>query len=385
MTVHIRTAQVLVVRIPLRISIEHAAAARRANTTVFILLESAEGTLGIGEALAREYVTGESPQGCARLLAAAAQGIVGRTIDDPRVFLTDLEAVMPLPPAAACALELAVLDLWSRSTGATIEMALGYSDTTEAGHSLTFSAVYPLASGPKLTALHVFYRTLLRMTDLKVKGTGNASTDLAYLTRIRRAYPYPVSVRVDLNGALDDDEAAGYVGTLLRAGVSWFEQPFPKDDWESHRRLQREFGSDITLCGDESLCTVDDVRRAAREGAFRAVNIRVAKHGGIRCSLDVYRAAVEGGLDAQLGALVGETSVLAYAGLHFAALTGPLAHHEGCFGKFVIKHDIVRPSLTFTRGGRVSLAARPQAGLVPAIDLRALRTGTLTVNRFAAA
>jgi L-alanine-DL-glutamate epimerase-like enolase superfamily enzyme len=383
-TVQIHAAQVLVVRIPLRIGIEHAAAARRANTTVFILLESADGTLGIGEALAREYVTGESPEGCARLLAAAAHRIVGRTVDDPRTFLADLDAALSLPPAAACALELAVLDVWSRSTGAPVGAALDGSMSTP-GHTLTFSAVYPLASGPKLAALHVFYRTLLGMSDLKVKGTGNATTDLAYLTRIRRAYPYPVSVRVDLNGALDADEAVGYVGTLLRAGVSWFEQPFPKDDWESHRRLQQEFGADITLCGDESLCTVDDVRRAVREGAFRAVNIRVAKHGGIRRSLDVYRAAVEGGLDAQLGALVGETSVLAYAGLHFAALAGPLAHHEGCFGKFAIKHDVVRPSLTFSRGGRVSLAARPQAGLVPAIDLRALRAGTLTVNRFAAA
>jgi L-alanine-DL-glutamate epimerase-like enolase superfamily enzyme len=383
-SLNIHAAQVLVVRIPLRIAIEHAAAARRVNTTVFILLESSEGTYGIGEALAREYVTGESPEGCARLLAAAAHRIVGRTIDDPRAFLSDLDAALSLPPAAACALELAVLDVWSRSTRAPIEAALGDSVITP-GRSLTFSAVYPLASGAKLAALHVFYRTLLGMSDLKIKGTGNASTDLAYLTRIRRAYPYPVSVRIDLNGALDADEAAGYVSTLLRTGVSWFEQPFPKDDWVSHRRLQREFGSDITLCGDESLCTVDDVRRAAREGAFRAVNIRVAKHGGIRRSLDVYRAAVEGGLDAQLGSLVGETSVLAYAGLHFAALAGPLAHHEGCFGKFAIKHDVVRPSLTFSRGGRVPLAARPQAGLVPHIDLRALRAGTLTANRFAAA
>ena len=384
MTLQIRAADVLVVRIPLWIAIEHAAAARRTNTTVFILLEGDEGTYGIGEALAREYVTGETPASCARLLAAAAHRIVGRSVDDPQTFLADVDAALSLPPAAACALELAVLDVWSRSTGVPIEAALD-GPTTTPGPSLTFSAVYPLASGPKLMALHVFYRTLLRMTDLKVKGTGNASTDLGYLTKIRRAYPYPVSVRVDLNGALDAGEAAGYVRTLLPAGVSWFEQPFPKDDWESHRRLQQAFGADITLCGDESLCTVDDVRRAASEGAFRAVNIRVAKHGGIRRSLDVYRAAVDGGLVAQLGALVGETSVLAYAGLHFAALAGPLAHHEGCFGKFAIRHDVVRPSLTFSRGGRVSLAARPQAGLVPAIDLRALQAGTLTVNRFAAA
>ncbi|MGH2348947.1 MAG: mandelate racemase/muconate lactonizing enzyme family protein [bacterium] len=383
MTLQIRAAQVLVVRVPLWVAIEHAAAARRANTTVFILLESDEGRYGIGEALARDYVTGESPEGCARLLAAAAHRIVGRTVDDPRAFLSELDA-LSLSPAAACALELAVLDVWSRSAGAPIGAAMDGRVTTPA-RTLTFSAVYPLASGPKLMALHVFYRTLFGMTDLKVKGTGNTSTDLGYLTKIRRAYPYPVSVRVDLNGALDASSAAEYVRALLRAGVSWFEQPFPKDDWENHRRLQHSFGPDITLCGDESLCTVEDVRRAARERAFRAVNIRVAKHGGIRRSLDVYRAAVDGGLVAQLGSLVGETSVLAYAGLHFAALTGPLVHHEGCFGKFAIKHDLVRPSLTFSRGGRVSLAALPEAGLVPAIDLRALRSGALTVNRFAAA
>ena len=86
-----------------------------------------------------------------------------------------------------------------------------------------------------------------------------------------------------------------------------------------------------------------------------------------------FKKALEGGLETQLGCLVGESSVLAYAGLHFAALADQLRYHEGCFGKLLIKWDVVNPSLTFSRGGRVSLSQLPKAGLMPMFNVDRLR------------
>ena len=108
-------------------------------------------------------------------------------------------------------------------------------------------------------------------------------------------------------------------------------------------------------------------------GAFRAVNIRVAKNGGLLNALKLCEEAVKEGLGVQLGCLVGESSVLAYAGLHLAALCDRFRHYEGCFGTYLIKWDVIQPSLTFSRKGSVPFTRLPKAGLVPAFDVERLR------------
>ena len=243
------------------------------------------------------------------------------------------------------------------------------------GRNLVYSAVYPFASGLKLSALHLFYGRLMRMESLKVKGTGRIEDDLGYVRAIRQAHPYPVSMRLDLNGSLQPQNAEEYFSRMLESEcrIGWFEQPFQKNDWEACVRFQQMYQTDIVLCGDESICSIQDLERAAREHAFRAVNIRIAKNGGLLESLRIYRRAIEAGFEVQLGALVGETSVLAHAGLHFAAVADSLRHYEGCFGTYLIKWDVIQPSLTFSRRGYVALGRLASAGLAPSFDVDRLR------------
>jgi muconate cycloisomerase len=245
--------------------------------------------------------------------------------------------------------------------------------------------VYPFARGLKLTALNLIYARLLRISDLKVKGTGDAARDLDYVTAIRRAFPYPVAIRLDLNGSLDPTHAEHYFSQLLKAGVSWFEQPFAKNEWDASARFQQQFRGVAVLCADESVCTPADLERAIRERAFDAVNIRIGKNGGLLASMQIYQRAIAAGLQVQLGSLVGETSVLAFAGLHFSAATAPLVHYEGCFGKYLVKWDLVPRSLSFSRFGHVPLTRLPEAGLVPAFDLKRLERSAISSESLAGA
>ncbi len=369
-------AHLYLVRIPLRFSVEHALAARSASTTGFLVIEADDATIGIGEVLTRDYVTGETLEDCQRVLEQVGSRLVRARIDDPVTFVRSLwqERMGSGQTGALCALELALLDLWGKSTGRSIADLLGLP-SPDRSRTITFSATYPLARGVKLAAIHLFYRTLMRMDQLKVKGTGQIDIDLAYLAAVRRAFSYPVTLRLDLNGSMRPQAAGEYFTRMLESphGVRWIEQPFPKHDLESASRFQQQFAGALVLCGDESICTEADLDQALRAGAFRAVNIRVAKQGGLLKALRIYERSVEAGMEVQLGCLVGESSVLAYAGLHLASLTAGLRHHEGCFGRFLLRWDVIRPSLTFSRGGRVSLASLPAAGLVPPFDLARLR------------
>lgn len=373
----IKRIEVFLVRIPLRFSIEHALAARTANITGFVTLTSEDGISGIGEFLSREYVTGETVEDCVHFLKQAAPLLTRSAIENPVLLIESLwnsGAHVRGRHAAVCALDLAMLDLWGKFQGTPAIEAV-QPGPRRAAQTPIYSGVYPFAHGLKLLVLHVFYRGLMHLTHLKVKGYGDVERDVAYVQKIRHAFPYPVQVRLDLNGSLLPNHADVYFSRMLnlKEPVAWFEQPFPAEAWEASQRFQKRFASEAIFCADESVCSMEDLERIIREGAFRAVNIRIGKNGGLLSSLKLYRKALESGLETQLGCLVGESSILAYAGLHFASIADQLRYHEGCFGKLLIKWDVVNPSLTFSHGGYVSLNQLPKAGLVPMVNVDRLR------------
>lgn len=381
MPLRIERVECFVVRIPLRFPVEHALASRTVNQTGFVVLTAEDGTAGIGEFLSREYVTGETLEHCMQCLQRARPFLTKAAIDEPISFiqsLWDRNADVPGKYGALCALELALLDLWGKRHGQPVAEVVR-PGAWRPHRTLVYSAVYPFVKGLKLLALHVFYGTVMRLEQVKVKGRGHAESDLAYVQRIRRAFPYPIQIRLDLNGSLSPSHADEYFSRLVKSqdGVTWFEQPFPKDAWDVARRFQKRLGRDVVLCADESVCSMGDLERAISEGAFRAVNIRIGKNGGLLHALKLYKRALDNGLETQLGCLVGESSVLAYAGLHFAALADQLRYHEGCFGTRLITWDVVNPSLTFSRGGRVALSQLPKAGLVPMCHVDRLRQHAL--------
>lgn len=358
------------VDIPLRFSVEHALAKRKANTSGFLIITSQDGRRGVGEFLCREYVMGENVEECVRYLNEKIKPrLIRARIDNPLDMIRDLwsDADNRGKQTMLCAVDLALLDLWSKTNSKSIR-SLFPSAESPTKNEIQYSAVYPFAKGFKFTLLDFFYRTVKRMQDIKVKGTGILSTDQEYLTKIKKTFSYPIKVRMDLNGSLAPDKADEYFTRMTELGVHWYEQPFQKNDWQSASRFQKKY-PDIILCADESICTVAELEKAAHEGAFRAMNIRLGKNGGLFKSLEMHRRAIELGLKTQLGCLVGESSILSYAGLHFAAMAQPLEHSEGCFGTYLTKWDVIKPSLAFTRGGKVSLKRLPQYGIVPSFDV----------------
>ncbi len=377
MSLRIKQVEIFLVNIPLRFSIKHALHHRTANTTGFIILSADDGDFGIGEFLCRDYVTGENVEDSIQCLQQIAPELTQSIVDNPLEFIKAIWnqcADKTGKYGAICALELALFDLWGRQQGKPVA-ELFCSDKLNPDNSLKYSAVYPFASGLKLSALHFFYRTVIQAECIKVKGTGRVEDDLAYVATVRKAFPYPIDLRLDLNGSLLSEHAEKYFSRMLESnnGIRWFEQPFQKHDWEISEKFQKKFASDIVFCADETICSMEDLERIIREGAFRAINIRIAKNGGLFKALELYQRAVQCGLETQLGCYVGESSVLAYAGLHFAAVADRLRYYEGCFGNYLNKWDVVQPSLTFTRKGKISFKQLPHAGLVPFFNVDRLR------------
>jgi L-alanine-DL-glutamate epimerase-like enolase superfamily enzyme len=104
---------------------------------------------------------------------------------------------------------------------------------------------------------------------------------------------------------------------------------------------------------DESFAGPAELGRL-EPGPHYLVNLRLSRLGGLLRTLQALEAARAAGVGLILGAHVGETSLLARAGLAVAGRAGSgLEAYEGAYGAWLLKRDPLTPSITFGRDGCV--------------------------------
>lgn len=345
--------------IPFRHRFAHASATREQAANVLVRLESAHGAVGLGEGCPRAYVTGETVETALDFLGKRAPAILRQAVDvgSLRRWLDANAAEVDQHPSAMCALEMALLDLFARRAGVTVEDLVGSPKLAEA---LSVTAVYGSASA---VAFHVQRWRFGRagMSDAKLKLTGDSRRDSTRALSLARRG----RLRLDANNLWRDARAA--IGGLRPvAPHAWaVEEPVAPRDWPGMLAVAQATGLAVIL--DESFTRVEDLATAP-EGANWIANIRVSKLGGILRTLDAIEGARRRGFGVIVGAQVGETSLLARAGLLAAAAASKtLRGFEGAYGRHLLTRDIVRPSVTFDARGRIALRApfSPGWGLEP--------------------
>ncbi len=187
---------------------------------------------------------------------------------------------------------------------------------------------------------------------LKVKVGG--PEDLDRLAAIREETPVPL--RVDANEGWTLEQARELLPALVELGVELIEQPFPAADHDSFRAL-RELRDRPPLVVDEGCHDLRDV--AAVAGYADAVNIKLAKAGGIREAVRMVAAARALGLSVMIGCMV--ESQLAVAP---AAQIASLADWVDLDGHLLLAGQPFT-GLDFD-GGRVLPADAPGLGVEPA-------------------
>ena len=152
-------------------------------------------------------------------------------------------------------------------------------------------------------------------TNLKVKV--GVERDVERVEAVRDVAGKDVEIRVDANGAWSGREAASALNQLRPFDITAVEQPVAASDLEGMRRVRQETG--LNVIADESLVTFEDAVNLIREQACDVFNVRVSKCGGLISSLRIAEHGLEAGVKVQVGAQVGETSLLSAAGRHLAA------------------------------------------------------------------
>lgn len=343
-------------RLPMR-SFEHAAARRAQAEAVLCRVRLRDGREGWGETLPRTYVTGETIESvCDDLQAVCWPAVAGRTLT--------AENLQETPPrcapdgrcinAAACALELAVLDATDGFR------ALGKSRRTIAPR---VSGVLGSANPWKTLRRLIAFR-LLGLRDFKLKLGFDAETDRANLRVVSRRLKRGLgrgrfTLRVDVNGGWSAGDTPSRAGELKQLGVCVIEQPFFGPAETLAEVAER---CPLPLMADESLLTRDDARTLCRS---RSVwwNLRISKNGGLTTALAMARLAEENEIPWTLGCMVGESGILSAAQRRLLQVGPQPRFVEGNYGRLLLKRDLAARSPRFGFRGKLKPLAGPGLGV----------------------
>jgi muconate cycloisomerase len=341
------------VELPFRFSFGHALASRSSSTNLIVKVQLSDGSIGYGEGVPREYVTGETADtafgrvtdeyGPALLERPLATADVATGL---RALRDDLHVDRPAPGATWCAVETALLDAIGHATGRSAADLLGGA----ARGAARYGGVVPFASGPALPGILLFFR-LDGFRDVKLKLGRGESRDVKTVRLARQILGSSVELRADANCAWDAETALQMANRLRPFGLRSYEQPVAANDIAGLARLTASLPEDVVV--DESLCSPADARSLIAARACSVLNVRVSKCGGPLAALEMVELARQSGLACQLGAQVGESGILTAAGRLVATLARPgFCHHEGADNLFLLRRDLTVENLTVRPGGR---------------------------------
>ena len=241
-----------------------------------------------------------------------------------------LEALLPatIPPAARCALDIALHDWIGKATGLPLYEFFGLDPSATPTSSFTIGIADPESTLRKLEEVR-------DCPILKIKlGLGALHEQVATI------------------------EAILMLAELARFDIEFCEQPIPAGNPAGLRAISAR--SAIPIVTDEDSRDAADLPRLA--GCVAGVNVKLVKCGGLRGALAMIHTARALGLKVMLGCMV-ESAILATA----AAQISPLVDWADIDGPFLTRDDPFA-GLAYERG-KLMLPGGPGLGVRETLTL----------------
>jgi len=352
-----------VIRLPFRFSFGHSIASRAYSDNLIVRIELEDGSIGFGEGIPREYVTGETIDGALIDVSSLASKLRGQEADDFQSVTQLIDNLIALEDltnrrsgAAFSAVELALLDAYGQAFKTPVAMELG----TIRQESVQYGSVIPFGNKKAMLALLWFYK-VWGFKTVKLKVGGTLEDDLAKLKLVRQIMGKNAIIRVDANCAWTVDQTIAAADKFQIFNVASIEQPIKADDIAGLAKITANVQQEIVV--DESLCTMADAKNLIEQKACGAFNIRISKVGGLLLARSMAQLARDSGLAVHMGAQVGESAILTAAGRIFAAIEPPCSNYEGSNNSWLLHQDISRENLTVSLRGRGNIKLANGLGL----------------------
>ena len=350
------------VSIPLRHPMRMAGVLIRSAENLFVRIETADGTVGWGEAASAPTMTGETLWGITSAARLIADAILQQDLRFRAAVMERARRAIYGNPSAQSAIEMAVLDLTGRALKVGAVELLGGRRREALAPMWLLGQPTPEADASEAEAKaaegYAFFK-------LKV-GTKSLEGDVASALAVRRAIGPAATLSADANGGLDVASATAFMRAAREADLLFMEQPVPAERLGDMAALQ---ALGLTAIGaDEGIHSLHDVEEHATQRAAAGVSLKLIKLGGLDAALRAAHRAAALGLRVNIAAKVAETSLASAAAAHLACAV-PTVDWGISLTQVYLEHDPVRQPLAM-RQGRVSPPAG--AGLGIEVDPQAV-------------
>ena len=295
--------------------------------SIIVKIETDEGIIGYGEAVADEHVTGETWEGTYETIKHTLAPILLRRNPMEIEKIHDLmnHAIYSAPTAKA-AIDIACFDIMGKKMQQPVYQLIGgrFHDKFPITHVLSIAEPAEMADEAALQVSKGYQ-------SFKMKVGTNVTQDIKRVRAVRERVGENIAIRVDVNqGWHNSSTTLMALHQLQDCNLDWIEQPVMADDIDAMAEIKSK--SLVPLMIDEGLKGTREMREIIQKRATDKVNIKLMKCGGIYPAVKLVHQAELAGLDCQIGSMV-ESSVGSAAGFHLAfskknitsvELTGPL-------------------------------------------------------------
>lgn len=337
----------------------------------FLMIEAQDkqGTIGWGESVAFDapWYTEETTKTVWHMLEDfLIPLILHREISHPdevsRIF-----SVIKRNQMAKAAMEGAIWDIYAKQTNQSLAAALGgQKDRIEVGISIGIQQ----SMQQLIEQIDSHLQSGFKRVKIKIKP----GQDVDVLRTVRQHFPH-VPLMADANSAYRLEDAH-LLQQLDELNLLMIEQPLAADDIVDHAKLQQQIQTPI--CLDESICSLEDARKAIELGSCQVINVKIGRVGGLTVARDIHDYCQEKHIPVWCGGMleagIGRAHNIALTSLSNFILPGDTAGSSHYW-----EQDIIEPEV-IVENGYIYVPQQIGIGFVPSEEI--LNRFTIAIKRY---
>ena len=296
------------------------------------------GVVGLGEAAPHPAAAPDAARELDEALSRLAPRLRGADVGC-------LDELAPeLPPALACALDVAACDALAKAEGISVARLLSDQTNTSVLVNATIGAESEAEAVSAATAAREAGFTCVK---LKVGMAGAIEEEQRRVAAVRRALGPDIRLRIDANGAWEVEQAVTTIQALEEYGLELVEQPVRAGELESMARVRQAVRTPIAA--DEDVTSLDAACRVLEAEAAQVLVIKPMVVGGLRPARRIIETALAAGVDIVVTTTI-DAGVGTAAALHLAATLPPDSLACGLATGSLLADDIVARPLPVSDG-----------------------------------
>ncbi len=352
----IKRVEPIAVSFPMKKPVFLAGVEIRQADNILVRIEADNAVVGWGEAASAPTMTGETVESMMAAVAYLAAAVEGRPAEDIAGAVAAMATRMYANNAAKAAIEMALHDLVGRATGQPAYALLGGKQRSR------MAILGVISTGELASDLREAERKKADgYSAFKIKvGIDKPLVDAERTRRVCEILGREALISSDANQGWSADEGVQYVRAVADAGLAFFEQPVHADDIDGMAAVTAASGT-IAIGADESIHSLEDIRRHHARGAARGVSLKTIKLGGLRGVMEAGRLCDRLGLNVNVSAKTGESSIACAAATHIAAALPQIAWGLTLSNEGLTDDATARPIRI--EHGHVEVSDRPGLGI----------------------